>query len=89
MASDISIQRPFYPFAPGNKRHAHLLNALGLDSIDDLRRECEKQQPGRRAACPLFWTLGANQVGKGAIIGWRDVLAPRAKRGERRSALAV
>jgi hypothetical protein len=24
----------------------------------------------------LFWTLGANQVGKGAIVGWRDVLAP-------------
>jgi hypothetical protein len=53
-----------------------LLSALGLNSIDDLRRECEKQQPGRRAACPLFWTLGANQVGKGAIVGWRDVLAP-------------
>jgi hypothetical protein len=75
-ASEISIQRPFYPFAPGNKRQAHLLSALGLGSIDDLRRECEKQQPGRRAACPLFWTLGANQVGKGAIVGWRDVLAP-------------
>jgi hypothetical protein len=75
-ASEISTQRPFYPFAPGNKRQAHLLKALGLDSIDELRRECEKQQPGRRAACPLFWTLGANQVGKGALIGWRDVLAP-------------
>ena len=75
-ASEISIQRPFYPFAPGQKRQAHLLSALGVDSIEDLRRECEKQQPGRRAACPLFWTLGANQVGKGAIVGWRDVLAP-------------
>ena len=74
--SEISIARPFYPFAPGKKRHAHLLRALGLDSIDELRRECEKQQQGRRAACPLFWTLGANQVGKGALIGWRDVLAP-------------
>lgn len=74
--SEISVQRPFYPFAPGNTRQAHLLKALGLDSIDDLRRECEKQQPGRRAACPLFWTLGANQVGKGALVGWRDVLAP-------------
>jgi hypothetical protein len=62
-------------------RQAHLLSALGLDSIDDLRRECEKQQPGRRAACPLFWTLGANQVGKGAIVGWRDVLAPALKHG--------
>src|SRR6266700_6308843 len=74
--SEISIQRPSYPFAPGNTRQAHLLTALGLETIDRLRRECEKQQPGRRAACPLFWTLGANQVGKGAIVGWRDVLAP-------------
>jgi hypothetical protein len=57
------------------------LSALGLDSIDDLRRECEKKQPGRRAACPLFWTLGANQVGKGAIVGWRDVLAPALNSG--------
>jgi hypothetical protein len=74
--SEISIQRPFYPFAPGNTRQAHLLTALGLNSIEELRRECEKRQTGRRAACPLFWTLGANQVGKGAIVGWRDVLAP-------------
>ena len=82
MSSEISVQRPFYPFAPGQKRQAHLLSALGVDSIDDLRRECEKQQPGRRAACPLFWTLGANQVGKGAIIGWRDVLAPGLETGD-------
>ena len=47
-ASEISIWRPFYPFAPGNKRQAHLLTALGLDSIQQLRRECEKQQTGRR-----------------------------------------
>jgi len=80
--SEISIQRPFYPFAPGNTRQAHLLSALGLNSIEELRRECEKQQPGRRAACPLFWTLGANQVGKGAIIGWRDVLAPGLETGD-------
>src|SRR5258708_17753366 len=79
--SEISIQRPFYLFAPGNTRQAHLLTALGLETIDRLRRECEKQQLGRRAACPLFWTLGANQVGNGAIVGWRDVLAP-ALRGD-------
>jgi hypothetical protein len=74
--SEISIRRPFYPYSPGGKRQAHLLGALGLNEIDDLRRECEKKQPGRRAACSLFWTLGANQIGKGAIVGWRDVLAP-------------
>jgi hypothetical protein len=24
----------------------------------------------------LFWTLGSNQVGRAAIIGWRDVIVP-------------
>jgi hypothetical protein len=57
------------------------LNALEVSAIDDLRRECEKKQAGRRAACPLFWTLGASQVGKGAIVGWRDVLAPALREG--------
>ena len=74
--NEISVGRPFYPFKPGGKKHAHLLNALRVDDIDDLRRQCEREQPRRRAACPLFWTLGPNQVGKGAIVGWRDVLAP-------------
>jgi hypothetical protein len=69
MPSEISIHRPFYPFAPGQKRQAQLLSGLGLNRIDDLRRECEKKQASRRAVCPLFWTLGANQVGKGAIVG--------------------
>jgi hypothetical protein len=80
--SEISVRRPFYPFSPGGKRQAHLLEALGLNEIDDLRRECEKRQPGRRAACSLFWTLGANQVGKGAIVGWRHVLAPAENNGD-------
>ena len=74
--TEISLRRPFYPFRPGGTRQVHLLNALAVHSIDELRRKCEREQPGRRAACPLFWTLGANQVGKGAIVGWRDVLAP-------------
>jgi len=80
--SEISVQRPFYPYRPGGKRQTHLLKALGLNEIDDLRRECEKKQPRRRAACSLFWTLGANQVGKGAIVGWRDVLAPALNSGD-------
>jgi len=25
----------------------------------------------------LFWTLGGNQVGKGAISGWREMIVPR------------
>jgi hypothetical protein len=75
--AEISCRRPFYPNAPGGKKQSHLVNALGVESINDLRRQCEfavaQESP---AACPLFWTLGANQVGKAAISGWRDVLGP-------------
>jgi hypothetical protein len=41
-----------------------------------LRRRCELAQPGRRAACSIFWTLGGQQVGKAAIAGWKEVLIP-------------
>ena len=34
------------------------------------------------AACPLFWTLGGQQVGKGAISGWKEVLGPAARGDE-------
>ncbi len=82
LPAEISVSRPFYPFKPGGTKQVHLLKALGLQSMDDLRRRCEKSQPNRRAACALFWTLGANQVGKGAIVGWRDVLAPALSAGK-------
>jgi len=82
LPSQISLHRPFYPAKPGRAKQAHLLSAFGLKNIDELRRECEKKQPSRRAACPLFWTLGASQVGKGAIVGWRDVLAPALRDGK-------
>jgi hypothetical protein len=73
---EITTRRPFYPLRPGGTRHLHLLQALRSVSIDELRRRCERAQAGRPAASPLFWTLGAKQVGKAAIVGWRDVLAP-------------
>jgi hypothetical protein len=75
-SSEVSKYRPFYPYRPGGTKHIHLLSALGLICIDDLRRKCDLANGSRRAACPLFWTLGANQVGRAAIIGWRDVLVP-------------
>src|SRR5579871_2953882 len=37
---------------------------------------CEWRTATRGDACVLFWTLGGNQVGRAAIIGWQDVLAP-------------
>src|ERR1700680_3537514 len=75
-SSDISKHRPFYPFRPGGTRQIHLWSGLGLTSINDLRRKCDLGYEGRKPACALFWTLGANQVGRAAIIGWRDVLVP-------------
>jgi hypothetical protein len=29
----------------------------------------------------MFWTLGGNQVGRAAIVGWRDLLAPARRAG--------
>lgn len=79
---EISLHRPFYPARPGGARREHLAAALGMDSFDALLRRCEQPYPGRRAAAPLFWTLGGQQVGKAAISGWRDLLAPALRRGE-------
>jgi hypothetical protein len=79
---DISLRRPFYP----NRsvlgcRQDHLLRALGVDTMDELLRVCERKTQDRRAACPIFWTLGANQVGKAAIDGWQSVVRPALLRG--------
>lgn len=75
-ADEISHERPFYPQRPGGTRQALLLEGLGVRTMDDLRRRCERATPNRPAACPLFWTLGGNQVGKAAITGWRDLIGP-------------
>ena len=72
----ISLHRPFYPAKPGGARQKFLIEGLGVENIQDLRRVCEFAHPGRRAAAPLFWTMGAQQVGKAAISGWRDVIGP-------------
>jgi hypothetical protein len=74
--ADIALHRPFYPARPGQTLQSHLLEALGFQNMDQLRRICELAHPGRRAAAPLFWTMGGQQVGKAAISGWRDVLSP-------------
>ncbi len=81
---EIGLRRPFYPATPGRRgdraRH-HLYEALGLDGPALLRR-CER--PGAEA---LFWTLGGRQVGKAAIDGWREVLAPALRDGRQDVAL--
>jgi quercetin dioxygenase-like cupin family protein len=73
---EISLARPFYPQRPGGTKHEQLVSALGLARIDELLRRCDRGTGARRAAAPLFWTLGAQQVGRAAISGWRDLLAP-------------
>jgi hypothetical protein len=77
LADEIAVNRPFYPRTAqrkGAKRQAHLTTALGM-SMTDLRRRCEHRQPDRSAACSLFWTVGGNQVGKGALAGWEMLQA--------------
>jgi hypothetical protein len=71
---EISLHRPFYPHSSGGRKREHLVEKLNLGSQADLYRRCDTAV-GRRA-CPIFWTLGGNQVGKGALTGWREVLIP-------------
>jgi hypothetical protein len=79
--TDISVDRPFYPAIPGRSKQQHLVDALGVGGMDDLRRVCERPSGGRRAAAPLFWLVGAAQVGKAALSGWCEVLIPALHRG--------
>jgi hypothetical protein len=75
---EIGLHRPFYPAGAGIRgQHTRqaLMDALDLDASGMLRR-CEHAHSHRRAANPLFWTLGGAQVGKGALIGWREMIAP-------------
>lgn len=81
--AEISLHRPFYPNScpvAGMCTHEHLTTALGIE-WDDLFRQCEQKTADRRVACPLFWTLGGNQVGKSACSGWRSAVLPMLSEG--------
>jgi hypothetical protein len=74
---EVSGARPFFPRTTSGspRRQAHA-ERLGVAHHDALLRRCDLRTTDRpRAAC-LFWTLGANQVGKAAISLWRDLLLP-------------
>jgi hypothetical protein len=76
--SEINLFRPFYPMRAtkkGEVSRTQLQKGLGL-SWKELFRRCELSHADRGQACPLFWTLGGNQVGKGAIDGWKNILIP-------------
>lgn len=72
----ISARRPFYPRRPGGTRQQHLIDGLALTGADQLRRMCDRPRPGSPTPCPLFWTLGANQVGKATLTAWRELVVP-------------
>jgi len=81
-ANQISVHRPFYPNGKyKGRRKDDLFRGHGVSSLEPLLRRCERGGNGHKQACCLFWTLGGNQVGKAAIIGWRDVLAPALRNG--------
>ncbi len=78
----ISVHRPFYPNgAYTGRRKQDLFRGHKVENVEPLLRRCERGGNGHKQACCLFWTLGGNQVGKAAIIGWRDVLAPALRDG--------
>jgi hypothetical protein len=72
----ISIRRPFFPLTPGGTKKQQLVDGLGLAVPSDLLRRCDLATTTRPRACEVFWTLGANQVGRAAISGWRDLITP-------------
>ncbi len=74
---EVGPDRPFYPRRGiRGMRLAPHAAALGLAGPLALRRACDHATAERPAGAPLFWTLGANQAGKAAISGWREMLLP-------------
>jgi len=87
--AEVSIDRPFFPGrlstrSPGIKHAFHA--ALGLSGTQLLRR-CDLAHCGRGPASELFWALGPQAVGKTALAGWRDLLAPALSEPGRRYAI--
>jgi hypothetical protein len=80
-AEEIGLDRPFFPQGLARRGdRARLCQGLEL-GWDELYRRCER---GRPPASPLFWTAGAGQVGKAAIAGWRELVAPALEEGRPR-----
>lgn len=80
--TDISVARPFYPGRARGARRDHLVAALGVGSFDELRRVCERTGRLGRAASPVFWTLGAQQVGRASLHCWETLVRPLVRSGE-------
>jgi hypothetical protein len=68
---EIGVGRPFYPARPGGASRTDLERALGPAAFE--LRACDRAT----GAGPLFWLVGAKQVGRSSLAVWRDVLQPR------------
>ena len=80
---DISPSQPFYRRHPAGGRQADLLRRLECAGFDELLRACDRATANRSRAESIFWTVGAKQVGKAALSGWREILIPARARGAR------
>ena len=80
---EVSLHRPFYPlrYEESSCSQKMFLKRHEAANMDVLLRRCELGGEGQKRACSLFWTLGGNQVGKAAIVGWRDMLVPALQTG--------
>lgn len=78
---ELGPRRPFYPARAGGARLKHLLDGHGAGAAADLIRTCERAGPDGGSAGCMFWTMGAKQVGKAALHGWRGVVLPARERG--------
>jgi hypothetical protein len=70
-ADDIALGRPFYPAKTGT--YAELERIIGPRA--SWLRACDRAT----GAGPLFWTLGAKQVGQSALAVWREIVLPQAE----------
>jgi hypothetical protein len=69
---DIAIERPFYPAGrTKGTRRDHLRRVLGDAAFAP--RVCDRLA----GAGPLFWLVGARQVGRSAAHVWRELITPR------------
>ena len=76
--TEVGIHRPFYPrksTPKGYTSRSILTDRLGI-TWEHVFRKCERKTSYRSAASPIFWTLGAKQVGTATMLGWKEVLQP-------------
>ena len=78
---EISTTRPFYPAGKSKgKKKSSLTEKLRVADTTNLLRRCEVGHAHRSNAEILFWLVGAKQVGRAAINGWKELIVPALER---------